>query len=212
MCRGVGVQAQTQQSQQPQYQPQPPQEPSYQPQPQKATKPSKSGSVRKAVAVIVVLVILVAILYVVFVPKVIEREEVREAKYEIVSENKDIRDEYECIRWSGWIFVTCDEYAWIRYVSYSITIRALKEEGDLQTNGSYVVSIEVVSGLNLSGETDQRHHFVYENNVRTFHFSFPSFAISQDDHQHNTAYDIDRTISAPKTVVKEKITIFESLF
>jgi hypothetical protein len=207
MSRGVRVQVQTQQPPQSQYPlPQQPPEPQGQRPPPRATQPPRTSSIRKAVAVIVVLVILVAMLYVVFVPKVIEREEVREAKYEIVSENKDIRDEYECIRWSGWIFVTCDEYAWVRYVSLSITVRALEIEGD------YVVAIRVISGLNLSGETDQRQYFIYENDVRTFYFSFPSFTISQDDHQHNTAYDIDTTISAPKTVEKKKLTIFESLF
>ncbi len=208
MSEGIGSQARSQPPQQSQYPPPP--EPLYQPQQslnqtpsQRETQPPRWSGLRKAIALVVILVIIIATLYVVFVPKIVEREEVHEAKYEIVNEVVDVDDQYECIDW-GWF--SCYEYAWIRHVSYSITIRALEEEGD------YVVSIEIASGLNLSGETDLQQSFIYENDVRTFYFSFPSFTISQIDHNHNTAYDIDTAISAPKTVEKKKLTIFESLF
>ena len=203
MSRGVGVQFQTQQPQQSRYPPPPPPEPSQSTQPQMARKPSKSGAVRKAVAVIVALVILIVVLYVLFVPKLIEQEEVREAKYEMVDQGYNVNDEWECIDY-GWLW--CDEYGWVRHFSAYATVRAI------ETEGAYVVSAEVKSGLYYAGENAQKTYYIYENDVRTFQFTFPSYIVSESQHNQDTTYTMDFSVSAPKTVVKEKLTIFESLF
>jgi hypothetical protein len=202
MSRGVRVQFKRVPVQQPVHQPPPPP-----PQTPRTAQPPKSGGAGKAVAAIVIIVVLLAVFYFVFVAKLVEREEVREAKYEIVDQGQDVDDSYQCIDWDTFLFwSSCNEYGWVRDVSAHISIRSI------ETRGAFVVTAEVVSGLYLQGEKKSQEWTIYENDVWEFEFDFGSFIITEDQHLYDDDYTIDMSVSAPKIMVEDQITIFESLF
>jgi len=67
---------------------------------------------RKAISTILALIVVVVVLYVVLVPRFIEHEEIREARYEIVSEDLEVEDSWECVE-HHWLF-GCQRYGWVR--------------------------------------------------------------------------------------------------
>jgi hypothetical protein len=161
---------------------------------------------RKAISTILALVVVAVVLYVVFVPRFIEHEEIREARYEIVSEGLAVEDYWECIDYH-WLF-GCQKYGWVRHAEGEVVIRGIEMEGD------YVVSLQPTEGYNLSSllcnPTGPTTTYIREGEVRELTFHFCSFRIPENGYQGG-GYDYEIEISAPKTVEKKQLTIFEWL-
>ncbi|MCJ2562472.1 MAG: hypothetical protein LN417_00095 [Candidatus Thermoplasmatota archaeon] len=161
---------------------------------------------RKAVSTIIALIVVSVVLYAVFVPRFIEHEEISEARYEIVSEDLEVVDSWDCVDYH-WLF-GCQEYGWVRHIEGQVVIRGIEMDGD------YVVSFELTEGYNSSNlfcsPESPITRYIGEGQVRELDFHFASFTIPEDGYQGG-GYDYELTISAPKTVEKKQLTIFEWL-
>ena len=160
---------------------------------------------RKVVSTIIALIVVAVVLYVVFVPRFIEHEEIREARYEIVSEGLEIEDNWECVDWG---FIWCNKYGWVRHIEGYTVLRGIEMDGD------YVVSFQLTGGYNSSDLHSSPESpittYIQEGQVRELSFHFSSFTIPEEGYQSG-GYDYEMSVSAPKTVEKKQLTIFEWL-
>lgn len=154
---------------------------------------------------VISLIVVAVVLYVVFVPRFIEHEEIREARYEIVSEGLEVEDNWECVDWG---ILWCNKYGWVRHIEGHAVLRGIEMDGD------YVVSFQLTGGYNssdlFSSPESPITTYIQEGQVRELSFYFSSFTIPEEGYQSG-GYEYEMTISAPKTVEKKQLTVFEWL-